>query len=119
MYPFLFGILVYFTHENWGRFKVWVLLAGVVATTGGTLVYPAMPGWSYILESAGIAVLVGYLAAISQIDAKHPLADGPWVFSRAALEGSAARALAQQAASRAKHPTVPDPAQQSFFASTT
>src|SRR5207302_563460 len=54
--PFLFGVLAYFTHEHWGRFKVWILLAGVVALTGGTLLYPAVAGWSYILESAGIAV---------------------------------------------------------------
>ena len=68
----------------------------------------------------GVAARTLRLAAErGEVDAKHPLADGPWVFSRAALEGSAARALAQQAASRAKHPTVPDPAQQSLFASTT
>jgi DNA invertase Pin-like site-specific DNA recombinase len=68
----------------------------------------------------GVAARTLRLAAErGEVDAMHPLADGPWVFSRAALEGSAARALAQQAASRAKHPTVPDPAQQSLFASTT
>ena len=54
-----------------------------------------------------------------EIAAVHPLADGPWVFSRAALESPAARALARQATSRPKHPTVPDPAQQNLFASAT
>jgi hypothetical protein len=79
--------------------------------------------WLNLSQAAalvGVAARTLRLAAErGEIDAKHPLADGPWVFSRAALEGSAARALAQQAASRAKHPTVPDPAQQSFLASIT
>ena len=79
--------------------------------------------WLNLSQAAalvGVAARTLRLAAErGEVDAKHPLADGPWVFSRAALEGSAARALAQQAASRAKHPTVPDPAQQSLFASTT
>ena len=54
-----------------------------------------------------------------EIAAVHPLADGPWVFSRAALDSPAARALTRQATSRPKHPTVPDPAQQNLFASAT
>jgi DNA invertase Pin-like site-specific DNA recombinase len=79
--------------------------------------------WLNLSQAAalvGVAARTLRLAAErGEVDAKHPLADGPWVFSRAALEGSAARALAQQAASRAKHPTAPDLAQQSLFVSTT
>ena len=79
--------------------------------------------WLNLSQAAalvGVAARTLRLAAErGEVDAKHPLADGPWVFSRAALEGSTARALAQQAASRAKHPTAPDLAQQSLFASTT
>lgn len=79
--PFLFGVLVYFTHERWGRFKTWVLLGGLVMLTSGTLLYPKYDGWSYILEGAGISTIVGYLAAISQIDAKHQLATaGEWSY---------------------------------------
>ena len=47
-----------------------------------------------------------------QIAARHPLAEGPWIFSRAELEGPAARQIALQAAS--KHPAVTDPSQQSL-----
>ena len=50
-----------------------------------------------------------------EVDAVHPLADGPWVFSREDLESSAIRILARQAPSRTKHPAVPNPAQQSLF----
>ena len=52
-----------------------------------------------------------------EIDASHPLPDGPWIFNRTFLESSAARRLAKLRA--AKHPVIPDPAQENLFASTT
>ena len=68
----------------------------------------------------GIAARTLRLAAErGEVEARHPLADGPWVFSRAVLNGPSARALVQQVRGRSKHPAGPDPAQQSLFASTT
>jgi hypothetical protein len=79
--------------------------------------------WLNLSQAAaliGVAARTLRLAAErGEVDAVHPLADGPWVFGRAALECPAARILARQATIRTKHPTVPDPAQQSLFASTT
>ena len=53
------------------------------------------------------------------IEGLHPLPDGPWIFSRATLDGSEARTLAERARQRAKHPTGPYPNQESLFASAT
>ena len=79
--------------------------------------------WLNLSQAAalvGVAARTLRLAAErGEVDAVHPLADGPWVFSRAALESPAADALRQPASSRTKHPAVPDPAQQSLFASMT
>lgn len=44
-------------------------------------------------------------AAAGRIDAAHPLPDGPWIFSRAALDGPAAIDLVNQARRNPKHPT--------------
>ncbi len=52
-----------------------------------------------------------------EIDAVHPLADGPWIFSRPVLEGEAAKALVERARSRPKHPAGPHPDQQNLFPS--
>jgi DNA invertase Pin-like site-specific DNA recombinase len=68
----------------------------------------------------GVAARTLRLAAErGEIDAVHPLADGPWVFSRAALDGHGGRALTRQAKGHTKHPAVPDPMQQNLFASAT
>lgn len=78
--------------------------------------------WLNLTQAAarvGVAPRTLRLAAErGEVDAVHPLADGPWVFSHAALGAPAARALAHGALSRGKHPAVPQPAQQSLFAST-
>lgn len=51
-----------------------------------------------------------------EIDAVHPLADGPWLFRRADLDGPAGKAVAL----RARTPVaVPDPAQENLFPSMT
>jgi len=60
------------------------------------------------------------LAAESgEIDANHPLPDGPWIFSRAILSGSAARSLTERAAHGAKYPAGRHPDQQNLFPPTT
>ncbi len=75
--------------------------------------------WLNLSQAAaliGVAARTLRLAAErGEVDAVHPLADGPWVFSREDLESSAIRSLARQAPSRTKHPAVPNPAQQSLF----
>jgi DNA invertase Pin-like site-specific DNA recombinase len=56
------------------------------------------------------------LAAESgEIDANNPLPDGPWIFSRAVLAGSAAKKLTERAAHGAKCPAGRHPDQQNLF----
>lgn len=56
------------------------------------------------------------LAAESgEIDANHPLPDGPWIFSRAVLTGSTAKSLTERAAHGAKYPAGRHPDQQNLF----
>jgi len=59
-----------------------------------------------------------FAAERGEIDALHPLADGPWLFRRADLDGSL-RSLLDRARNGAKHPAGPDPLQESLFPSTT
>jgi hypothetical protein len=40
-----------------------------------------------------------------EIDALHPLPDGPWILSRAVLDSTSAKALVHRARKRAKHPS--------------
>jgi len=54
-----------------------------------------------------------------EIDAVHPLPEGPWIFSRADLEGPAARTIVDRARQGARHPMGLHPKQQSLFPSTT
>jgi DNA invertase Pin-like site-specific DNA recombinase len=79
--------------------------------------------WLNLSQAAalvGVAARTLRLAAErGEIDAAHPLADGPWVFSRAVLIGPDAQALAWQAKRHAKRPAVPDPAQQNLFTAAT
>ncbi len=79
--------------------------------------------WLNLGEAAGIVGVaprtLRLAAERGDIDATHPLADGPWLFRRADLEGSAGQALALRARSDRIHPAVPDPAQQNLFQSTT
>ena len=57
-------------------------------------------------------------AECGEIDALHPLPDGPWILSRAVLDSTAAKALVHRARNRAKHPPGPHPDQQNLFSST-
>ena len=52
-----------------------------------------------------------------EIEAVHPLADDPWIFSRPVLEGEAGKAFAERARSQPGHPTGPHPDQQNLFPS--
>ena len=54
-----------------------------------------------------------------EIEALHPLPDGPWIFARAALTTSAAQSLTERARKNPKHSTGSHPDQQNLFASTT
>src|SRR6202023_660903 len=59
-------------------------------------------------------------AEAGEIEAFHPLSDGPWIFARASLITTAAQSIAERA--RQKNPRYPagsHPNQQSLFSSTT
>jgi len=58
-------------------------------------------------------------AEAGEIEAIHPLSDGPWIFARAALMTSAARCLTERARLNPKYPAGSHPDQQSLFSSTT
>jgi hypothetical protein len=64
-----------------------------------------------------VAALIAKTPA--EIDATHPLPDGPWIFSRAALSTSSARAITERARQNQKYPTGSHPDQQSLFSSIT
>ncbi|WP_454883451.1 recombinase family protein [Sphingomonas oryzagri] len=68
----------------------------------------------------GVAAKTLRLAAeTGEIEAIHPLPNGPWIFSRAQITGSSARQLADRARLNPKYPTGSHPGQQSLFTSTT
>ena len=54
-----------------------------------------------------------------EVDAIHPLADGPWIFSRADLDGSAAKVVVERAGRSTKYPTGSHRDQQTLFPSMT
>jgi len=58
-------------------------------------------------------------AEAGEIEAIHPLPDGPWVFSRAVLSASPARAITERARQNPKYPAGSHPDQQSLFSSIT
>jgi DNA invertase Pin-like site-specific DNA recombinase len=58
-------------------------------------------------------------AEAGEIEALHPLPDGPWIFNRAILSTSPARAITERARQNPKHPTGSHPDQQSLFSSIT
>lgn len=53
----------------------------------------------------------------AEIEALHPLPDGPWIFRRNTLDGPAAQALLKRAQRVAKHPAGPSRRQQDLFSS--
>ena len=58
-------------------------------------------------------------AEAGEIEALHPLPDGPWIFNRAVLSTSPAHAITERARQNPKHPTGSHPDQQSLFSSMT
>ena len=58
-------------------------------------------------------------AESAEIERFHPLPDGPWIFSRAILDGSAAQTLAARAHRTAKYPAGLCLGQQNLFSSIT
>jgi hypothetical protein len=58
-------------------------------------------------------------AEAGEIEAVHPLPNGSWIFSRAALSTSSARAIAERARQNPKYPTGSHPDQQTLFSSIT
>ena len=58
-------------------------------------------------------------AEAGEIDASHPLPDGPWIFARAMLSTDAARSITERARQNPRHPAGSHPAQQNLFSSMT
>jgi hypothetical protein len=58
-------------------------------------------------------------AEAGEIEAFHPLSDGPWIFARASLITTAALSIAERARQNPRYPTGSHPNQQSLFSSTT
>jgi hypothetical protein len=54
-----------------------------------------------------------------EINANHPLPDGPWISSRADLSSAAARAIIERARQNPKYPTGSHPDQPNLFSSIT
>jgi hypothetical protein len=68
----------------------------------------------------GVAPKTLRLAAESgEIEGVHPLADGPWIFSRNAICEPKAQNIVQRARKNPKHPAGSNPDQQNLFHSTT
>lgn len=57
-------------------------------------------------------------AEAGEIEAFHPLSDGPWIFARAALTMSAAQSITERARQNPRYPAGSHPNQQSLFSST-
>ena len=79
--------------------------------------------WLNLTKAAavvGVAAKTLRLAAERrEIDARHPLPDGPWLFSREDLHGKAMQDLAIRARTGGKTPAGPSGQQQSLFPSAT
>ena len=87
---------------------------------------PDPGGLDLWLNLSGAAKLLGVApktlrlaAEAGEIEANHPLTDGPWVFERTELSKTAAQQLRKRAQKNPKHPAVSHPDQQNLFSSTT
>ena len=80
-------------------------------------------GWMNLTEAAkllGVSSRTLRLAAErGEIEAQHPLAVGPWVFSRSALQTPAAAGLVERIRRAHRHPAVPAAEQAGFEFSST
>ena len=77
--------------------------------------------WLNLTKAAGLLHItpktLRRAAENGEVYAVHPLADGPWIFSRPVLEGQAVKAIVERARSQPGHPTGPHPDQQNLFSS--
>jgi DNA invertase Pin-like site-specific DNA recombinase len=87
---------------------------------------PTVDGVEPWLNLRHAAALVGVAprtlrvaAERGEIVALHPLEDGPWIFDRADLKGSAGQRLVIRVQGSPRHSTVSNPDQKSLFLSTT
>ena len=80
-------------------------------------------GWMNLTDAAhflGVSARTLRLAVErGEIDADHPLPDGPWVFNRCALSTEAAVRLVERAQRRTRNPAIPNSHQMSFDFSNT
>ena len=58
-------------------------------------------------------------AEAGEIEAVHPLPDGPWIFSRSVLSSTSGRIITERARQNSKYPAGTLPNQQSLFPSAT
>jgi hypothetical protein len=58
-------------------------------------------------------------AEAGEVEAIHPLPDGPWIFARAALATPEAQSIAKRARQTSRHPAGSHPDQECLFTSTT
>ena len=79
--------------------------------------------WMNLTEAAkhlGISARTLRLAVErGEIEAQHPLADGPWVFNRETLQTAAAATLIERVTGRNRQPAIPNTEQATFEFSST
>jgi DNA invertase Pin-like site-specific DNA recombinase len=83
----------------------------------------AAEGWMNLTQAAHLLGVsqktLRIAAARGEIKADHPLADGPWLFSRSILQTDAARRLTEHCCRRRSQPAGHDHEQQNLFPSMT
>jgi hypothetical protein len=79
--------------------------------------------WLNLTKAAALVGVAAKTLRLSaergEVDAKHPLPDGPWLFKRTDLDAEAVRALVARARTGGKTPAGPDDPQRSLFPSKT
>lgn len=87
---------------------------------------PAADGiepWLNLGNAAGLLKIapktLRLAAEAGEIEAIHPLPDGPWIFARVALTKPAAQSITERARQNPRYPAGSHPVQQSLFASMT
>lgn len=79
--PFLLGVLAYLTHHRWGTVRQWVPVVAALAFSAAAVVPAAHGAWATILQGAGAALVIGYLATGRQTAADHPaVIAGDWSY---------------------------------------
>jgi hypothetical protein len=83
---------------------------------------PAADGvepWLNLTDAARVLKIstrmLRFAAEAGEIEAIHPLPDGPWVFARAALATNAAQSITARARQNPNYPAGSQPAQQTLF----